>query len=138
MHAIAEMVGRLRERGDGAGLVTANGGYLTKHAAGVYATQPGDRLWEPRKRADAAGDAASPTRPAVAHEAKGELTLEAHTVHYSRGEPSRGIVVGRLADGRRGVAISDDGSTIERLISGDCVGEAGPVAPADGLNHFRF
>ena len=40
MHAIATMVGELRERPGELGLVWANGGFATKHAFGVYGTEP--------------------------------------------------------------------------------------------------
>ena len=45
MHSIATMVDRLREDAGSVGLITANGGFVTKHAFGVYATSPpqGDR-----------------------------------------------------------------------------------------------
>ena len=40
MHAIATVVGELRERPGERALVWANGGYVTKHAFGIYGTQP--------------------------------------------------------------------------------------------------
>ena len=45
MNANASMVEQLREAPGAYGLITANGGYLTKHASGVYSvsltTSPG-------------------------------------------------------------------------------------------------
>ncbi|MGI9293523.1 MAG: hypothetical protein ACR2PS_06025, partial [Pseudomonadales bacterium] len=46
LHAIAEMVATLRGDGNSHGLVTANGLYLTKHAMGLYSTEPGERPWQ--------------------------------------------------------------------------------------------
>ncbi len=40
MHAIAAMVQKLRANPGKFGLVTANGGVLSKHAAGIYSTEP--------------------------------------------------------------------------------------------------
>ena len=40
MHAIATVVAELREQPGSLALVWANGGYVTKHAFGVYATTP--------------------------------------------------------------------------------------------------
>src|SRR3546814_676544 len=40
MHSIATMAGVLREDPETFGLVTANGGFITKHAFGVYSTRP--------------------------------------------------------------------------------------------------
>ena len=40
MHSIATMTELLRANPGTRGLITANGGYLTKHSFGVYATTP--------------------------------------------------------------------------------------------------
>ena len=45
MHSIAAMVERMRQRPGAFGLVTANGNYVTKHAAGLYSTTPVTRDW---------------------------------------------------------------------------------------------
>ena len=42
MHAIATVVGELRERDDAHGFVWANGGFATKHSFGVYSARPPD------------------------------------------------------------------------------------------------
>ena len=39
-HSIATMVGLLRADPGALGLVTANGGYVTKHTLGLYSTEP--------------------------------------------------------------------------------------------------
>ena len=39
-HSIATMAGRLRDEPGSVGLVSANGGFITKHAFGVYGTEP--------------------------------------------------------------------------------------------------
>ncbi|MFX6031732.1 hypothetical protein ABTE99_19350, partial [Acinetobacter baumannii] len=44
-HAIAEMVDKLRAAPGSYGLVTANGGLLTKHAAGLYSTRRPEHEW---------------------------------------------------------------------------------------------
>ncbi len=53
MHGIAEMVWRLRREPEAFGLVTANGGMLSKHAAGIYSCRPSIVDWS---RADTAVD----------------------------------------------------------------------------------
>ena len=45
MHSIARMAEVLRGDRNARGLVTANGGYLTKHAFGVYSSQPPTRAF---------------------------------------------------------------------------------------------
>ena len=51
MHAIATVVGDLREQPGEHGLVWANGGYATKHAFGVYGTEPPAERLPPRRPA---------------------------------------------------------------------------------------
>src|SRR6185295_1835810 len=47
-HSIATMAGRVRAEPGSIGLVTANGGFLTKHAVGLYGTEPPEQgfRWE--------------------------------------------------------------------------------------------
>jgi acetyl-CoA C-acetyltransferase len=47
MHAIATMMDRLRAAPRSVGLVSGLGWYVTKHAVGVYATEPGPTPWRP-------------------------------------------------------------------------------------------
>ncbi|GIM96145.1 acetyl-CoA acetyltransferase [Paractinoplanes toevensis] len=101
MHAIVSTVQRLRGT-PGFGFVGANGGSMTKYSAGVYTTTP--VAWA---AGDSAGVQASlDAVPVVteAEEADGPATIETYTVKYGREGRRRGIVVGRLDDGRRFVA----------------------------------
>ena len=90
MHAIATITSDLRERPGANGLVWANGGYTTKHAFGVYSTEPpaaGFRHAHPQDEIDA-----MPSRElAEAAEAAGTATIEAYTVMHTReGAPETG------------------------------------------------
>ncbi|MEL7044943.1 MAG: acetyl-CoA acetyltransferase, partial [Pseudomonadota bacterium] len=49
LHAIATMVDLLCKGNAGAGLVSANGGYLTKHSVGVYSRTASPTPWAPRE-----------------------------------------------------------------------------------------
>jgi acetyl-CoA C-acetyltransferase len=139
-HAIAEMVARLREAGSGRGLVTANGGYLTKHAVGIYGVEPPARPWG--ERDPGAAQAAVPTdRHPQLRDPDGTeaVHVEAHAVRYDRDGPATGVVVCRLADGRRCLAqASGDGALLEQLAHDDCVGAAGEVTSGEPVNAFRF
>ena len=105
MHGIARMGEVLREEPGSRGLCTANGGFLSKHAFGVYGTEPPEAgfRWESlQDRVDAL-----PRREAVVdHE--GDATLESYTVTYDTDGPERAHAAFLLADGRRTWANSED------------------------------
>jgi acetyl-CoA C-acetyltransferase len=124
MHAIATVVGDLRDRPGEFGLVWANGGYATKHAFGVYSTTPpasGFRFDKPQAEIDAL-----PRRALAApDEAAGPATIEAYTVMFTRdGEPERAIAACRLADGRRAWGTSEDADVRAAMTEGEWVGRA--------------
>jgi acetyl-CoA C-acetyltransferase len=122
MHAIATLVGELRERPGERGLVWANGGYATKHAFGVYSATPATtpfRRDSPQDEIDA-----SPRRDlADAADAAGAVTVEAYTVMHDRdGAPEQAIVTALLADGRRAWGTSDDRAFATEMCDGEWVG----------------
>lgn len=135
LHSLAAMAERVRARG-GSGLVTGNGWYLTKHSATVVSA-------EPRRAAPPAGAELSEPEhapPALfADEAEGEGTLETYTVMHGRsGAPERGVVVGRLGDGRRFLAeLPADRAALEDFEAREGVGRSGRVRHADGRNRFE-
>jgi acetyl-CoA C-acetyltransferase len=133
MHAIARMAERLRAAPGTKGLVTALGWYLTKHAAGVYAS--GD-VEPPREVIGLAQPEAKPVP--IAPSADGAATVETYTVLYERdGAPTRGIVVGRLDDGRRFLANTPgDRALLEALVAAEAVGLRGRVRRLGTTNEF--
>ncbi|MEM8941649.1 MAG: acetyl-CoA acetyltransferase [Pseudomonadota bacterium] len=135
LHAIAEMVDRLRKRADGIGLVTANGGYLSKHAVGVYGSKAPDALWTGLDNGKIQAQVDQTPRVPCAERGEGVYTIEAHTVRYGSSGPERAILLGRLSTDERCVAISDDHETISALIEENCVGRRANVVSRDGLNH---
>jgi acetyl-CoA C-acetyltransferase len=102
MHAIAETVRRLRATPGGWGFVGANGGALSKYSAGVYRSAPHE--WTPDDSVPLQAGLDGVPAPAEADEAAGWATVETFTVRHGRGGVRHGIVVGRLADGRRFLA----------------------------------
>lgn len=122
MHAVATLVGRLRQQPDARGLVWANGGYVTKHAIGVYAAHPpaagAFRHAHPQDEVDAL-----PRRAfAEGAEAAGPATVEAWTVVHDRdGAPDRAFAALRLPDGRRAWATAT-GDTAVAMAEGEWVG----------------
>jgi acetyl-CoA C-acetyltransferase len=122
MHAIATMVGDLRERPGASGLVWANGGYATKHSFGVYSTTPpsnGFAYEQPQDQIDAL-----PKRVlAVGPDAAGPVDIEAYTVMFSRdGEPETALAACLLGDGRRAWGSSNDPALSAAMCDGEWVG----------------
>lgn len=105
MHGIARMGEVLREEPGSLGLCTANGGFLTKHAFGVYGTEPpeGGFRWESLQ---GSVDALPKREAVVDHE--GDATLESYTVTYDADGPVRAHAAFLLPDGRRTWANSED------------------------------
>ena len=104
----ATMLGVLREDAGAVGLVTANGGFITKHAFGVYSTEPpaaGFRWEEPQDEIDASFIPV----PVASAEHEGAVTVEAYTVMHDReGAPELGIaavLLGRHFDRPRTTAL---------------------------------
>jgi len=99
MHGIARMTEVLRDDPGAKGLVTGNGGYLTKHAFCVYSTAPPERPFA-HEDLQARVDALPKRGVAVEHE--GDVTIEAYSVMYGAdGAPEIGHAAVRLPDGRR-------------------------------------
>ncbi|MDB5114030.1 MAG: hypothetical protein JWL78_1100 [Chloroflexi bacterium] len=114
-HAIAAMTARLRDDPGTAGLCSANGGHLSKHAVGVYSTRPprhGFRHLSVQVEVDHL------PRRALAETHDGEATLETCTVMHDRsGAPEHGVAACLLADGRRTWATTDDPGLMEAMRS---------------------
>ncbi len=122
MHAIATVAQDLRRQPGEKGLVWANGGYATKHAFGVYGTEPpagGFRHDDPQDEIDAL-----PRRDlAVGDDAAGPATIEAYTVMHGRdGAPEQAIATCLLDDGRRAWGLSSDPDLMGALLAGEWVG----------------
>jgi acetyl-CoA C-acetyltransferase len=116
-HGVATMVDRLRRQPDAYGLCTANGGNLTKHAAGIYAARPpaaAPRFGHPQRQVDA-----TPDRRAVPPSWTGPARMEAWTVMHDRGgDPEVAFAYGRTVDGARVVGASRDPHVVSLLSSG--------------------
>ena len=135
MHAIATAMDLLRNRPEDKALITANGMYLSKHAAGVYSGRPKERGL--KRQAPAPPPAAvSPLPPA--QDASGRGTIETYTVAHDReGAPQTGIVLGRLDDGRRFLAQTPPGrDLLEDLMRTEAIGRTGQVTRQDGRHRF--
>jgi acetyl-CoA C-acetyltransferase len=126
MHSIARGVELTRAKPGSRCLITANGGYLTKHAFGVYSSEPPAK---PFQHQDVQAEVdATPSRE-VAMEYAGDATVEGYTVMYGADAPTIGHVVCRLADGRRTWANTTDAAVLDAMTREEFCGR--PVRVAD-------
>ncbi|MBT7879332.1 MAG: acetyl-CoA acetyltransferase [Gammaproteobacteria bacterium] len=145
MNSIAAMVEKVRADKGSYGLVTANGGYFSKHAAGIYSTNPVEGDWgrtDPasyQRTLDDAPDTPSTESP------NGDATIETYTVLYGRdNKPQQGVVIGRLGElgdpkAERFVAmVDDDSDVLEGMTQEDMIGSKGFVSRGDELNKFSL
>ncbi len=122
-HSIASMVEVLRQHPGSLGMVTALGWYLTKHAVGLYSTDPpgGGYRWEsPQAEVDAL-----PSRQVV-EDHDGDVTVESYTVSYERdGTAAVGWFACMLPDGRRAWGRAADPVSLAEVTSREACGMRG-------------
>ena len=121
MHAIARMAEVLRDSPGDVGLVSSNGGFITKHAFGIYSTAPPHhpfRYEVPQGRVDA-----MPTREAVPA-FDGPVEIESYTVMYGPGGPSAALAACLLDDGRRAWGNTDDPEAMQAMVNEEFCGRA--------------
>ena len=126
MHSIATMVELLVQGPGSYGLITANGGYLTKHAFGVYGTRPppSEFRWQD---VQAMVDREPTTAAAVEWEGIG--TVESWTVPFNRdGQPEKAFLAIRTPDDARTLAVVTDESAAAAMVSEDIAGQPVHVA----------
>lgn len=118
LHALCRAAELLREGTGSTALITGNGGYFTKHAACVVASEPSKEPFAyERPQAEVDG---LPARPVPGDSQVG--TVEAYTVAYGRQAPDRAIVTVLDSEGGRHFTNSRDGAAMAALASGDYCG----------------
>jgi acetyl-CoA C-acetyltransferase len=133
MHAIASMVEALRERPDRIGLVGTNGGYLSRHAVGIYSSVA------PRNGEGLAGSESPLTlvqdpAPLFEPSPTGIGIIESFAILPG----THGAIIGRLASsGRRFIARCRDAEAVrQRMLEADPIGQA--VALTQSGEHVEF
>jgi acetyl-CoA C-acetyltransferase len=126
------MAGVLRSDPGSLGLVTGVGGYLTKHALGLYSTDPPPSGF---RWADAQDDAEPLPRRDLAEEVDGTAAVESWVVQHGRdGAAERVLAACLLDDGRRAWAWSDDPDTVAEMRTGaEQAGRAVKIDPEGAL-----
>ena len=118
-HSIATMVDVLRNDAGSTGLVSANGGFLTKHAFGVYSTSPpaeGFSYADVQSEVDATG------QREFAGDFEGPVTIESNTVMFGKEGPDVGLFACRLDDGRRAWGNTTDADTMQLMTTEETIG----------------
>lgn len=131
MHSIARMVEVLRLDPGAKGLITANGGYLTKHAFGVYSTEPPARPFRHEDLQDQV-DVLPRREATIDHD--GSATIESYTVMYGAEGPEIGNTACLLEDGRRTWANTTDPDTMAAMTREEFCGRAVVI---DGKGNLR-
>lgn len=128
MHSIATMAELLAAHPGRRGLITANGGYLTKHSFGVYSTEPPSEFrWEDLQSVVDR----EPIRKGLL-DWEGVGTVEAWTTPFNRdGEPDKAFLAVRTPDGSRALAVITDPSAAAATVHHDIAGAEVAIA-ADG------
>jgi acetyl-CoA C-acetyltransferase len=122
LHAIARMVEVVREDRGSTGLVSANGGWLAKHAFAIYSTEPpkdGFQYDNPQEQVDAL-----PLREALV-DWEGPVTIEAYTVAHKSGEPRIGHAACLTDDGRRTWGTVEDPAVLDLMMHEEFCGRRG-------------
>lgn len=138
-HAIATMVEQLRSKPGSYGLIGANGGQLSKYAAGVYSTCARD--FSVCDSSDIQRQMDELEQPALTFEPEGEAVVETYTVVYGKKGPAYGMVVGRLKrTGERFYANTPEGDqeTLQCMIDSDPLGKTIYVKSFGQGNRFTF
>jgi acetyl-CoA C-acetyltransferase len=127
-HSIATLVDVLRNDPQALGLATANGGFLTKHALGLYSAEPPRTPFRRIPLTDAQ----------IPHEAReaaidhtGTVTVEASTVMHDHNGPSRALFALLSPDGRRTFGSSEDAAVMTAVMTDELCGTGADLG-ADG------
>lgn len=134
LHAIAEAVGQCRADGQCKVLVGANGGYLSKHAVGIYSSTPRAPTFAAERAQGEAG------RVATVKQASGEARIETYTIKPGKGGNTEVIAVCRLnSSNERFVANvhPEDATTLRTLLDKDPLGLAVTAQPTEERNWIK-
>lgn len=140
MHAIAEAVARVRAQPGSFSLVIANGGYLSKHSAGVYGPVPKGE-WQSADSSDLKQKLTDHGQAPVTELPSGSAIVETYVAAYQRRVPAVGYVIGRqTSDNQRFLAqVADgDGETMAGLFESDPLGRPITVDGSGDINTFQF
>jgi len=139
LHGITELVQKLRDNpdensGNDYGLIHANGGFMSKHAVGIYSRKPS--AYPARiMRHMAEGGLMIQTADA----AQDEGVIETFCVNYKKDAPVSAIIIGRLKDtGQRFYAkpkVEQKTTLLDWLVEADPFGQKVQIT-TDGMQNY--
>lgn len=139
LHAIVTLAEQLRERPHDKGMITANGWYMTKQAIGIYAAKPSAKEWQRGDDRPLQQQIDNQQAPNISEAPQGPGRVDSFTVVCEGGEPSQGIIVGKLDSGERFIAHTEnDPALLSQMMTEDVIGQRGQVSTGSEHNLFRF
>jgi acetyl-CoA C-acetyltransferase len=136
MHAIATMVEKLRTDTSAFGLISANGGFLSKQAVGIYSAVPKNE-WQPVSSGESQTKIDAQIKPILLNESC-EAIIETYTVTYTKGQPKHAYVVANNNQGRI-LARTRDGDTaiLHALMTHDLIGKPVTLETEGKINYIK-
>lgn len=141
MHGIAALVETLRADPGSYGLAYGNGGWMSKHSAGIYSTTPPENGWQACDSSSLQAVVNADPQPKIDYEPEGEAVLEAYTVNYFQGKPLNSVVIGRLKHNQKRFYASNpffDQETLNETVKGDVLGKTIYVQPDPKGNRYAY
>jgi acetyl-CoA C-acetyltransferase len=139
MHALAEMTIKLRQS-HRRGLITANGGVLSKHAAVVLSDLPhtvANKVLEwPLDEQHTKDEGENPQLPICVNPTYG--TVITYTVIYTKNAADLGVVMGLTPDGERFLASSVENGVTRSMAVKNPIGRAIQTTTTDNRHTFTF
>ncbi len=122
--AVAAMVDHIRKQ-PGTGLIHANGGYMTKHAFGVYADKPGSHF----SNIDVGNEATSLPKRSTDPGFVGQAKVEAYSVMHDRtGLPTHALVALRTDAGARVWGTMRDTGALSAMLLEEHIGRSAELS----------
>ncbi|MGH1370855.1 MAG: enoyl-CoA hydratase-related protein [Cellvibrionaceae bacterium] len=141
MHGIAALVETLRKDAGSFGLAYGNGGWMSKHSAGVYSTAAPSTPWQACSSNELQDVVNADPMPEVDYQPEGEAILEAYTVNYFQGNPLNSVVIGRLKHNQKRFYAANpffDQETLQQTLTGDVLGKTIYVQADPKGNRYAY
>ncbi|BFM15716.1 acetyl-CoA acetyltransferase [Maricurvus nonylphenolicus] len=136
MHGLAEAVTYSRRNRQDYTLVTANGGFLSKHAAGVFSAQVSEVDWRDADTQQSQADLKA--KPMAIDPEAGRIVT--YVVNYRKDAPVNAMVLAENDKGERFIATTAKGDTdtLAAMLAEDPSGHAITVTPTDIEYQLHF